>query len=324
MVFKSNACVFQKVKAVVYGHAVADALGVPVEFLDRRELVSNPVTGMMGFGSHPVPAGTWSDDTSMAIATLDSLAGGIDYSDIMDKFAQWKTKAAYTATNEVFDMGISTNNAISRYQRGTSPLECGCSGENDNGNGSLMRIYPAVLYMFFSQNACFSRDAFQTVIFKMSALTHAHLRSELACTIYAFILLSLLRGGSIADGISEVKEQLGNKAEYACELQHFSRLFSPEFQFTDESEIQSSGYVVASLEAAVWCVLNTNSYRECVLKAVNLGKDTDTVGAIAGSLAGCIYGTEGIPEDWLECLKNKELLDRICTHFSAGLMSCSV
>ncbi|MGN8955681.1 ADP-ribosylglycohydrolase family protein [Bariatricus sp. HCP28S3_B10] len=91
---------------------MADALGVPVEFKSRQELKSNPVKDMTGYGTHPVPAGTWSDDTSMAIATLDSLTAGIDYDDIMSKFCAWKTKAAYTAIDEVFDMGVSTNTAF--------------------------------------------------------------------------------------------------------------------------------------------------------------------------------------------------------------------
>lgn len=146
----------------------------------------------MGYGTHHVPAGTWSDDTSMAIATLDSLASGIDYDDIMSKFRTWKVEVAYTATDEVFDMGVSTNTAISRFQKGMPALECGCSGENDNGNGSLMRIYPAVLYWYFTNNGKFSTEGFDEFIFDISALTHAHLRSKLACGIYAYALLHLL------------------------------------------------------------------------------------------------------------------------------------
>lgn len=135
-----RAEVLRSVRSVAYGHAIADAMGVPVEFMSRDELKETPVKDMMGFGTHDVPAGTWSDDTSMALATMDSLASGINYEDIMSKFCDWKVKAAYTATDEVFDMGVSTNTAISRFQKGVSALECGCADENDNGNGSLMRI----------------------------------------------------------------------------------------------------------------------------------------------------------------------------------------
>lgn len=321
-----RATALRTVRSVAYGHAIADALGVPVEFNSRQELKANPVKSMMGFGTHHVPAGTWSDDTSMAIATLDSLAAGIDYDDIMSKFCAWKTKAAYTATDEVFDMGVSTNMAISHFQKGTPALKCGCSGENDNGNGSLMRIYPAVLYWYYTKKGNFSTDGFDEFIFDVSSLTHSHLRSKLSCGIYAYAMLHLLgrrTKKSISDGLYHAHVTYAKNPAYASELKHFSRLFDANFAALPEADIKSSGYVVATLEAAIWCLLNTDSYEECVLKAVNLGSDTDTVAAVAGALAGCLYGLEGIPEKWFEGLLRKDMVADICLSFTEGVFAAA-
>lgn len=316
----------RSVRSVAYGHAIADALGVPAEFMSRDELKEKPVKDMMGFGSHYVPAGTWSDDTSMALATMDSLASGINYEDIMSKFCDWKVKAAYTATDEVFDMGVSTNTAISRFQKGSPALKCGCTDENDNGNGSLMRIYPAVLRWYYTHNQKFSTNGLDELVFDISALTHAHLRSCLACGIYARVLLHLLSKRtkkSIMDGLCDAQMHYSKGEAFQNELTHFSRLFDPNFELTPEDQIKSSGYVVASLEAAIWCVLRTDSYEACVLKAVNLGSDTDTVAAIAGSLAGCLYGLEGIPARWIDGLLRRDMLDDICKRFTEGLYNTS-
>lgn len=140
----------EKAHAMIYGHAIGDALGVPVEFETREELAANPVTDMRGFGEHDVPPGTWSDDTSMTLALMESLArlGYVDYADIMDNFVRWVNEAAFTATGELFDIGRGTRQSLVKYWKGVSPLECGGQSDGDNGNGSLMRIAPLALYLY--------------------------------------------------------------------------------------------------------------------------------------------------------------------------------
>lgn len=311
------------VKNTIYGFAVADALGVPVEFLSREELATNPVTDYRSFGSHRVPAGTWSDDTSMTLATLDGLSSGLDYADIMAKFRRWVDDAAYTATNEVFDVGNTTYSAIHNFKNGKKPLECGCCGEHDNGNGSLMRIIPAVFYIRHKMKDAPVSDKL-AVIHNMSALTHGHPRSKMACGIYYFVLDSLLDDASkitVKWALSCAEAYYRNEPEFASEFDCFTKLFSLEFAETPEGFIKSSGYVVDTLEAAVWCLLNTDNYRDCVLKAVNLGSDTDTVAAVAGGLAGCMYcdtGESGIPLEWMENLLNSKQIDELCDQFFNG------
>ena len=309
----------KRIEAIVFGHAIADALGVPVEFESREELKKAPVKGMLGYGTHYVPAGTWSDDTSMALATLDSLSGGVNYDDMMEKFCEWKSKAAYTATDEVFDMGISTNTALSRYQNGIPALQCGCDGENDNGNGVLMRIYPVVLYWYYRQS--YNQDRYQLIefVYDASKLTHSHFRSQMGCGIYAYILASLLDNPSKEGIYNGLKDAWNHFSSYHAEVKHYERLFDTDFDKISEDEIKSTGYVVATLEAAIWCVLNTNSYSECVLKAVNLGSDTDTVAAIAGSLAGAIYGLEDVPMEWRSTLLKTEYIRSLCKKFYEGI-----
>ena len=297
------------IRAVVVGHAVADALGVPVEFLSRRELAADPVLGMRGFGSHPVPAGTWSDDTTMAIAALDVLADGrVDYRAIMQNFADWYAHGAYTATGVTFDIGGTCAAAIRRFTRnGTAPTACGPREGFSNGNGSLMRIHPFVLMAY-----CQKLPTWEGLINDASSLTHGHERACLGCRIYTEILLALLDAPEKSSVIAALKVAEG-KAKASPEVAHYARLFAPGFAALPESEIKSTGYVVDTLEAAVWCLLTTDSYAACVLRAVNLGEDTDTVAAVAGGLAGALYGYAAIPAEWRQALLKRDYIEEMCT-----------
>lgn len=298
------------IKSVMLGHAVGDALGVPVEFCDRHELDEAPVTDMEGFGTYPYPAGCWSDDTSMSLAALDSLAGGVvNYDDIMGKFGAWYYNDMYTPTGEMFDVGNTCSYAIENYFVHHNPAEkCGLSGEQSNGNGSLMRIHPFVLY------ACAKRmavDEWSELIMKASALTHAHDRSEVGCLIYSFVMMELLNGmgkNGITNGLKKAEQYLSICTEFVS----YKRIFRKDFSDLPRDEIRSSGYIVDTLEAAIWCVLTTDNYRDCVLKAVNLGDDTDTVASITGALAGALYGYDSIPKEWINTLRCRDYIEAMC------------
>ncbi|MBQ9085377.1 MAG: ADP-ribosylglycohydrolase family protein [Clostridia bacterium] len=300
----------KKIRAVMLGHAVADALGVPVEFCSRAELDASPLEKMEGYGTYPVPAGSWSDDTSMSIAALDSLAGGeVDFDDIMRRFGEWYYKSDYTPTGKLFDIGGTCSRAIDRYFReNLPPTECGPKEASSNGNGSLMRIHPFSLYAYARGLDDGETDK---LIDSASALTHGHERSRLACRIYNLILFELLdkpSKASIEAALAEARE----KYKASTEIGYYERLLSPGFEATPRAKIKSSGYVVDTLEAAVWCLLNSDTYRECALMAANLGEDTDTVAAIAGGLAGALYGIEAIPREWLGMLKRLDYLVDMC------------
>lgn len=307
-------------KAGMYGLIVGDALGVPVEFLDRSVLQNNPVTGMRAYGTHHQPAGTWSDDSSMALATLDSInkENGIHPEKIMENFANWSLHSAYTPFGEVFDMGIATHSAIVKYAQGNDATKCGGTGEYDNGNGSLMRILPACIYLWDrAKKICTSDDEGIYMIHSVSALTHAHIRSQMACGIYYFLVKSILNeSGNLISrlqiGIDKALTYYRRDLRNNKELGNYDRLIDlKEFALTDEDKIKSSGYVVDTLEAAIWSLITTDSYKDAVLKSVNLGNDTDTVGAVAGGLAGLYYGFDAIPSEWMDELKGKEVLKEI-------------
>lgn len=249
----------------VYGLAVGDALGVPYEFRGRDTF---ECTGMVGHGTHDQPAGTWSDDTSMTLATCDSIRekGRIDVDDIRERFVAWYTHDAYTC-DHLFDIGGATSRALSTGR--------GCAGERDNGNGSLMRIVP----LAFVAN--------DNEIRAVSAITHAHPTSTEACVRMVHVARGLISG-----------ENAWQEAVSAG--------IDPE---KPRDAIASGGYVLHTFEAALWCLANTHSYQDCVLTAVNLGSDTDTTGAVAGALAGIVYGIDGIPQEWLDELRGKDVIE---------------
>ena len=294
-----------KVKDGICGFVIGDALGVPVEFTRKEELDKDPVTDMREYGTYNQPAGTWSDDTSMTLATMESVVNkkGIDYDDMMGEFLEWYLNDKYTQ-NGLFDIGITTSSALENYHyHDTSALESGLRGERDNGNGSLMRILPLA----------YIKNIDYETIEKVSALTHAHERSRIACVLYVEIAKSMLVNDlKIQEHIANSCEKIKEYYKDSSELEHFERIFNDDLDY-----VESSGYVIKTLECVIHCMQTTSNYRDAVLKAVNLGRDTDTVGAICGGLAGIYYGYDEIPIDWLNKIyKLDEVLD-LCEKYEA-------
>lgn len=315
----------------IMGLAVADALGVPVEFNSRNELTRYPVMGMRSFGTYNQPKGTWSDDTSLTLCLAESLTKTLDYDNIMKNFINWFDKGDYTAHGDVFDIGNTTKESLIRYTKGISPLKCGGNNENDNGNGSLMRILPLIFYLQseFGLNFKDNKEGeIFDIIHNISSLTHRHKRSHIACGIYIFIASKLLTGKdkeiAVDSGVHDALEYYKKQEEYQIELSYFNRIGSKDFKNVLAHDIKSSGYVIDTLEAAIWCLLNTDDYKSCVLEAVNLGDDTDTVAAVAGGLAGILYGYKSIPNDWLEAIVKREYIEELCGNLNTSLTTKSV
>lgn len=291
------------VKGAILGSVVGDALGVPGEFLSREELRRNPITDMIGGGVHEQLPGTWSDDTSMVLCTMDSIIEhGIDYDDQMKRFEDWLWTASNTARDEVFDVGGTVKQTIFRFAKHTPALECGDQSEFACGNGSLMRILPTALYLLGQYGNTALDDRVIEVIHNTSKCTHAHARCQMACGIFCSIVFHMACGGTLAaavkSGIDSALAYYRQKPEFSEVIHEFESL--SYIDRCTEDEIRSSGYVLHTLQASLWCLLTTSSYPECVLKAVNLGDDTDTVAAISGALAGFWYGERQIPGDWKE------------------------
>ncbi len=310
-----------KIYNTLYGAIVADALGVPVEFKDREYLKQNPVTDMTGYGTYNLPKGSWSDDSSMMLCLADSIAKkeGLDYDDIMKNFWDWYKHGKYTPDHNAFDIGRTCHAAIFNYHNHMEPLECGLKDEGDNGNGSLMRIAPLPLYLYqvCTKNTMDFEISYD-YIHNVSSLTHAHPISLIGCDIYCAVMLEIYNDAEKEEALRLALPKIGKYVkehpEYEGALKKYDRIFHLTFKDIPEAEIKSSGYIVDTLEAALWCFLNTDNYRDCVLKAVNLGYDTDTVACVAGSIAGLYYGE--IPQEWIKTIRNKKLIDKIIDSFT--------
>lgn len=254
---------------------------------------------MIGGGVHSQLPGTWSDNTSMTLCTIDSIIDcGINYDDRMERFADRLWSASNTARDEVFDVGGITKHAVFRYMKRTPALECGETAENTCGNGSLMRLMPTALYLVGQYGNWKLDDRAAEIIHNTSKCTHAHVRCRMACGIFCSVVFQMTCGGdlhnAVMGGILSALDYYRNKPEFAAVYSEFKSL-SQIAQWSG-SKIESTGFVLHTLQAALWCLLATEGYAECVLKAVNLGEDADTTAAVAGALAGLWYGERQIPK----------------------------
>ncbi len=313
-----------RVHAALFGLAVGDALGVPVEFKDRDYLKRFPVTDMQEYGTHGQPKGTWSDDSSLTFCLAESLCKKYDINDMAKKFVEWRNEEIWTPHGKVFDIGISTNQAIHSIATGTKPMLAGGDSEMDNGNGSLMRILPLIFYI-----KDLKIEKRFDIIKDVSSITHAHIRSILACFIYLEYALNLLKGKTKWVAYKEMQIEVNyflnnNPICSQNEMDKFHKILENQVGIYElqalykyeENDINSGGYVLDSLEASLWCILTSEKYEETVLKAVNLGSDTDTTAAIAGGLAGLLYGYDAIPGNWINVLSRREDVTELCDQLS--------
>lgn len=299
------------------GLCVGDALGVPVQFTSRAELVKSPVTEMLGYGKWKQPPGTWSDDSSLTFCLAESLCRGYSLDAIAHSFWRWYKQAYWTPRGEIFGIGESTHAVIMRLKQGISPLYAGGISEMSNGNGSLMRILPMA---YCHKNLTFAELIWR--VHEVSGITHAHHRSQMACGIYISIAVEILKGSDLTtaylQGLDNI-QKLYSTDEYIREQPHFDRVFSGEVAQLSAAEINSGGYVIDTLEASLWCLLNSSSYSEAVLKAVNLGGHTDTTAAVTGGLAGIYYGMEYIPQQWVNQIARKQDIINLANRFAAAV-----
>ena len=331
------------IKSGIMGQMVGDVLGLPVQFRPREDRDLDPVTDMRGYGAFDMPPGSWSDDSSLILATMDGLAASlkkeerlenlslneiIDYEIIMKNFSRWLNEGKFTPYGFAYDVGGATMDGIGRYDRGTEPTLSGGIGEGDNGNGSLMRILPIAFFIYcLSQKYSFDEDDKMEAVHNLSSLTHRHKRTQIACGIYVNIALEFLENPDstlsleelIANGINKSKEYYYNDASFENQLHHFDRVFSLNIQNLPRDEIKSGGYCISSLEASIWCLLNNENYMDTILEAVNLGYDTDTTACIVGGLAGIYYGYEDIPVDWINQLAKLDYIEDLIENFSLAL-----
>lgn len=275
----------QRFRGCLLGLACGDAVGTTVEFRSRGSF--EPVMDMVGGGPFGLSAGSWTDDTSMALCLADSLLerGGFDARDQMGRYVNWWRWGYRSATGHCFDIGNTVATALRSFERTGEPFS-GSADPHTAGNGSLMRLAPVVLFYYpeLEQALRFAADSSRT--------THAAPEAVECCQLLAAVLCTALGGGSREEILDQPSGHFSEKKVQA--------LASGAYRNKLEAEISGSGYCVASLEAALWCFARSGSFEETILAATNLGEDADTTAAIAGQIAGAFYGEEGIPASWRE------------------------
>ena len=307
-----------QVRAALLGVALGDALGVPVEFQSRAVRVKDPVTGMRGYGTHQQPPGTWSDDASLTFCLAETLSEDFQLDKLAANCVRWWKQAWWTAHGRLFDIGITTAESLRRVQQGVPSASAGGRGERDNGNGALMRILPLV---FSLTHEPAQEAADFALVREVAGVTHGHVRSAAACWLYLTLAQELRKGATPAEGYTRLCQgglaalrRLGVPAE---ETAHFRPLLGCDLAAWPPERIQSSGYVLHTLEAALWCLLRHDSFASTLLAAVNLGEDTDTTAAVVGGRAGIYYGESALPAEWLATLARRNDIEALAARLTA-------
>ncbi len=271
-------------RACLVGLAAGDAVGTTVEFRARGSF--EPMTDMVGGGPFDLEVGQWTDDTSMALCLATSLldCGEFNPMDQMDRYSRWYREGYLSSNGECFDIGNTVFLALADYQKTRNPYS-GSTHPNTAGNGSIMRLAPIPMFYHYD------RDLIQVRSVESSRTTHGAAECLDACRWFGDVLFRALAGASKA-------EILAFQAAVKLETPAIRSIARGDYMSKSIDEIRGSGYVVASLEAALWCFFNTDSFEEAILMAANLGEDADTTAAVCGQVAGAHYGMAGIPEGW--------------------------
>ena len=288
------------------GLAVGDALGAAVEFSGPGSFA--PVTGYRSGGPHSLKTGEWSDDTSMALALADSMASaGWDLNDQARRYVEWWQTGKYSVNGRCFDIGITTRSALSRFVAGQDALASGNASERASGNGSIMRLAPvpvghADLYPDHIEELSRLAD-------ESSLPTHASEQCRSACRYLATVLAALVRGEDRVAILSPDWRPLRLLNDIKPLHPLIQEVAQGSFRQKQPPAIEGSGWVVKSLEAALWAFHDADSFEEAVLRAVNLGDDADTTGAVCGQLAGAFWGESQIPEPLRSGLARTDMLE---------------
>lgn len=285
------------------GLAVGDAVGTTLEF--RPPGSFQPIDDMVGGGPFGLRSGEWTDDTSMALCLADSLVQcrGFDAGDQMDRYGRWKSEGYLSSNGLCFDIGNTVNYALSTFAITGKPF-VGSSDPYSAGNGSLMRLAPVPMFYRSDAEAAVRNSA------QSSRTTHGARTCLDACRYFGGLLWAAINGASRDELLSPGFSPVDGLWEQEPLCDEIAEIAAGSFKWKHPPEIRGSGYVVRSLEAALWAFYHASDFRSGCLLAVNLGEDADTTGAIYGQIAGAYYGAENIPGSWREKLAYREMIER--------------
>lgn len=308
-----------QIKGTFFGIAIGDALGVPVEFMSRIHLKQNPIINFDQPYFNEENRGVWSDDSSLTFCLAETIIEGFNLELASHKIKDWYLNNYWAPKGVAFEIGIATRNAIDRLEKGSSPTESGEAGEYSNGNGSLMRISPLAFYLINES----IETRFQTIK-SVSSITHAHIRSVISCFFFVEFLQNLMKFSDKFEAFettqNTVRDYINSTSCNNDEKALFLRLFYDKIHLLDENEVFSSAYVLHTLEASIWSFLTTNTFEEAILKAINLGHDTDTTGSVTGALAGIFYQIESIPQQFKKSIARAQDIDDLADRFHKKIL----
>lgn len=300
-----------RIRGALIGLAVGDALGVTLEF--RRPGTFEPIDDMIGGGPFDLPPGCWTDDTAMALCLAESLleCNGFDARDQMERYVRWWRDGYMSSIGSCFDIGNTVRASLSRFQREGQPF-AGSEAADTAGNGSIMRLAPIPMFYRAAPAEAIARAA------DSSRTTHAVLEAVDACRYMAAIIAGAINGASKVELLAPRYTPAPGTWDREPLAPLINEIASGSFRDRDPPAIRGSGYVVHSLEAALWAFDRSSSFREGALLAVNLGDDADTTGAVYGQIAGAFYGVDAIPSEWRSRLARRELVEGFATRLAMG------
>ncbi len=310
----------ERVRALLYGLAVGDAIGLPAELRQRAELAQHPISGLTGHGTHDQPPGTWSDDTALALCQAEALAERIPaevekfVADMHDMLLRWYEEAEWTVRGTHFDLSLSMRTALMYLQSGVDPAELPEFVAHAHGNGAMVRCLPLALVAKGRTDGEMAE-----LTGAVCSLTHPHPVAKLAAAFAVLLGAKLAQGQALAPAIADTRAGFGALIEAerpdADALTRLEMLASGDLAQRNPDELNASGDAADTLEVALWCLLTTADYSAAVLKAANLGDDADSNAALTGGLAGLAYGAETIPSGWMQQIQRSseigELADRL-------------
>jgi ADP-ribosyl-[dinitrogen reductase] hydrolase len=293
-------------RGTLVGLAVGDALGAAVEFKSPGDF--DPVTGYRSGGPHRLNSGEWTDDTSMALALADSIGTvGWDLNDQARRYVEWSESGKYSVNGRCFDIGITTSRSLSKFRQTNDALSSGNTLDSSSGNGSIMRLAPVpIRYCHLFPNDIKSLSRFSE---ESSLTTHGSEQCLSACRYMALVLAGLMHGEERDTVLSPGWEPLAKLKAIKPLNPLIQAVADGSFKTKQPPEIRGSGWVVQSLEAALWAFHDARNLEEAVLKAVNLGDDADTTGAVCGQLAGAYWGESGIPASLRSGLARYDMIE---------------
>ncbi len=315
-----------KITNGLIGLALGDALGVPYEFMSRAEVIRHyrdtPVGAPAPFSSRwgqLIPVGAWSDDTSMTVATMESICDKrcIDWNDIMNNFMKWWYRGDFCSLKHPFGLGGTISEALDRFIHGVPAEECGGNRVMDNGNGALMRIYPFAVIAAYRK---LSDDQIVSLVNTASAITHAHGISQMSCVFFVRMMTALFAGKDVRAALADARG-LPYRQYYPDDvIEAHRRLLTDDF--VSDAGIKESGYVVSTLEGVVYSLLHSTDYASAIRTAIRLGYDTDTTACITGAAAGVLYSS--FPAEWLAVLRKQDYLRRLACEFAKVVPSLPI